>query len=44
MTNTLGVIAGGGQFPRLFIEAARDTGKKPVVVGVTEEEGGTLRF
>lgn len=33
----IGVIAGGGQFPRLFIEAAKEFGKKSVVVGFKGE-------
>lgn len=33
----IGVIAGGGQFPRLFIEAARETGRKTIVVGFKGE-------
>ncbi|HKJ65985.1 MAG TPA: UDP-2,3-diacylglucosamine diphosphatase LpxI [Desulfopila sp.] len=37
ISDTIGVIAGGGQFPRLFIEAARDSGKRPVVVGFKGE-------
>lgn len=37
LLDTIGVIAGGGQFPRLFIEAAKESGKKPVVVGFRGE-------
>jgi len=33
----IGVIAGGGQFPLLFIDAARDSGKESVVVGFKGE-------
>jgi len=33
----IGVIAGGGQFPRLFIDAARDSGKEPIVIGFKGE-------
>ena len=29
----IGIIAGGGQFPLLFIEAARKEGRRVVVVG-----------
>ena len=36
-SNKIGVIAGGGQFPRLFIDAARDSGKEPVVIGFKGE-------
>jgi UDP-2,3-diacylglucosamine hydrolase len=38
---TIGIIAGGGQFPRLFIEAAHKAGRRVVVVahkGETEEQ------
>ena len=31
-TDNIGIIAGGGQFPRLFIEAARKAGRRVVVV------------
>ena len=31
-SESIGVIAGGGQFPRLFIEAARQAGRKVVVI------------
>jgi len=37
LSDTIGVIAGGGQFPRLFIEAAKDSGRKSVVVGFKGE-------
>ncbi|MEE4240367.1 MAG: UDP-2,3-diacylglucosamine diphosphatase LpxI [Desulfopila sp.] len=33
----IGVIAGGGQFPKLFIEAAKDSGRKSIVVGFKGE-------
>lgn len=33
----IGVIAGGGQFPKLFIDAARDFGREPVVIGFKGE-------
>jgi len=33
----IGVIAGGGQFPKLFIDAAKETGRKSVVVGFKGE-------
>lgn len=39
-TDNIGIIAGGGQFPRLFIEAAHKAGRRVVVVahkGETEE-------
>ena len=36
-SNNIGVIAGGGQFPRLFIEAAKKSGKEIVVVGFKGE-------
>ena len=39
-TNTIGIIAGGGQFPLLFIEAAHKAGRRVVVVahkGETDE-------
>ncbi len=38
---TIGIIAGGGQFPRLFIEAAHKEGRRVVVVahkGETDEQ------
>ncbi len=38
---TIGIIAGGGQFPRLFIEAAHQEGRRVVVVahkGETDQE------
>ncbi len=31
-TDNIGIIAGGGQFPRLFIEAAHKAGRRVVVV------------
>jgi len=40
-SQTIGIIAGGGQFPRLFIEAAHDQGRRVVVVahkGETDEQ------
>ena len=40
-SETIGIIAGGGQFPRLFIEAAHREGRRVVVVahkGETAEE------
>ncbi len=40
-SENIGVIAGGGQFPGLFIEAARNSGKKTMVIafrGETSEE------
>jgi DUF1009 family protein len=40
-TNTIGIIAGGGQFPLLFIEAAHKAGRRVVVVahkGETDED------
>lgn len=40
-SENIGVIAGGGQFPRLFVEAAHDSGKKAVVIafrGETSDE------
>jgi DUF1009 family protein len=40
-SNSIGVIAGGGQFPLLFIEAAQKAGRRVVVVahkGETDEE------
>lgn len=37
MTGKIGVIAGGGQFPQLFIEAAKGFGKQSVVVGFKGE-------
>ncbi len=40
-TNTIGIIAGGGQFPLLFIEAAHKAGRRVVVVahkGETDEK------
>lgn len=39
--NTIGIIAGGGQFPLLFIEAAHKAGRRVVVVahkGETDEQ------
>ncbi len=36
-SGNIGVIAGGGQFPRLFIEAAKDSGRKSIVVGFKGE-------
>lgn len=39
--NNIGIIAGGGQFPQLFIEAAQKAGRRVVVVahkGETDEE------
>jgi len=42
ISDTIGVIAGGGQFPRLFIEAAKDSGKRPVVVGFKGETDNEL--
>lgn len=39
-TNTIGIIAGGGQFPLLFIDAAHKAGRRVVVVahkGETDE-------
>jgi hypothetical protein len=39
--NSIGIIAGGGQFPLLFIEAAQKAGRRVVVVahkGETDEE------
>ena len=36
-SNNIGVIAGGGQFPLLFIEAARKDGKSSVVIGFKGE-------
>lgn len=33
MTNRIGIIAGGGQFPYLFAEAAKKAGRQVVVVG-----------
>lgn len=33
MTNKIGIIAGGGQFPYLFAEAARKAGRQVVIVG-----------
>jgi len=36
-SNNIGVIAGGGQFPRLFIEAAKKSGKNLIVVGFKSE-------
>lgn len=35
--SNIGVIAGGGQFPRLFIEAAKEKGRQAVVVGFKGE-------
>lgn len=32
LSHTIGIIAGGGQFPRLFIEAAQRQGRRVVVV------------
>jgi DUF1009 family protein len=40
-SNSIGIIAGGGQFPLLFIEAAQKAGRRVVVVahkGETDEE------
>lgn len=40
-SNSIGIIAGGGQFPLLFIEAARKAGRRVVVVahkGETDED------
>jgi DUF1009 family protein len=40
-SQTIGIIAGGGQFPRLFIEAAHKEGRRVVVVahkGETDEQ------
>ncbi len=40
-SKTIGIIAGGGQFPRLFIEAAHQEGRRVVVIahkGETAEE------
>lgn len=37
MTEVIGLIAGGGQFPLLFVEAAKAKGKKVVVVGHLNE-------
>lgn len=37
--SNIGVIAGGGQFPRLFIEAAKKEGRKVFVVGFRGETG-----
>ncbi len=40
-SQTIGIIAGGGQFPRLFIEAAHAEGRRVVVVahkGETDEQ------
>lgn len=36
-SGNIGVIAGGGQFPKLFIDAAKDIGRKSVVVGFRGE-------
>lgn len=36
----IGVIAGGGQFPKLFIDAAREKGRKSIVVGFKNETAG----
>ncbi len=36
-SDKIGIIAGGGQFPRLFIDAARDSGREPVVIGFKGE-------
>lgn len=33
MTNKIGIIAGGGQFPYLFAEAARKAGRQVVIIG-----------
>ncbi len=38
----IGVIAGGGQFPRLFIDAARKAGRKSVVVGFKGETDASV--
>ena len=35
--SNIGVIAGGGQFPKLFIDAAKETGRRSVVVGFKGE-------
>jgi DUF1009 family protein len=37
MSSVIGLIAGGGQFPLLFAEAARSRGKKVVAVGHSNE-------
>ena len=37
MTDVLGLIAGGGQFPLLFVEAAKARGKRVVVIGHVNE-------
>jgi DUF1009 family protein len=41
----IGIIAGGGQFPRLFIEAAHEAGQRVVVIahkGETDENLGSI--
>jgi UDP-2,3-diacylglucosamine hydrolase len=41
-TNTIGIIAGGGQFPRLFLEAARAAGRRVVMVAHKGETDETI--
>lgn len=36
-SNRIGVIAGGGQFPKLFMDAAQRAGREPVVIGFKGE-------
>ncbi len=38
----IGIIAGAGQFPRLFIDAARDAGRKIIVIAHRNETSETV--
>ncbi len=38
----IGIIAGGGQFPKLFIDAAREAGRKSVVIGFKGETDASV--